>query len=775
MTCPHLRFRIINKQKGNNLFASLSYNSRSIVYDDTAHRKYYPHAKSDDVAYQPFMLLPSGAPAAYLDAEKCFNDINHIEKGRIAHNLIIPLPKELSFDEKLELLKEFLYEAYVKTDHPVHVTVHHGDNGNDHAHAIAITRKLTNGKWEKSKSHTLYYRRGTVKELDKNGKVINPDAELLSEDDKTYRTPVLKRRKLQYDKNGNVIYTKGWQELQLDPKTRKPLLDKNGYPILVDIREPDYIPGTNVQKTSKNGNYEKLQWKKTTIKHSDIDDYDNIKKLRQTWQNLQNKYFAKNEIVDENGETLKVDLRSYKEQNKERPQDEQLVPTKHVFRPTKDKSLDDIYRQIIDNNKKSKEHNNRVRALQSKKYELAKLQKEIEQSQKNIAEFDADDFNFIQSLNPRGTYISDYEKYRNNMLRRQNQFFVQYEKMLEDSIIINEEESAKTSNTQRGKEKRYWLNRHKLSLQSLQYKLSHMIIPDLDIRKKAAAVYDTFTNKDIASYIGKRFGESLIPLASRFLEQNRPDNSNPFDAKTEDAPFYPDNTTNTKLLKSSCKAITGNTDFAKTQKDALAEWEQMPGQTPPASVNDIMNIYLTSSGFYDARLNNKTWTTTIFVKQSEHDGNAINQQYEAEVSKIAEQETQHVADSVIPKNPDERTSEQHNAVHNEMSNQKNKLLQKMILVANPYSTTYLNVDINTLVYKSGKNAGNPNPSAQIKHLREMDKNGQVQELHDMLIKWDNLRIETDAYYNKYILPHKNKPTNLTPDNSDTRSLVRTRN
>ena len=783
MTCPHLKFSIINKlnKKGNNnIFASLSYNSRSIVYEESTHRTHYPHTKNNDLVSSE-MLLPAGAPAKFKDAATCFNSINNIEKGRIGYKLIVPFQKELSYAQNKKLIIELVTDKFVSQKHPVHIAIHSGDNGNYHAHVLVIDRRLDKGHWEQSKSSTIYYKRGTVKELDKNGKVINPDAELLTEDKKTDRTPVLKNKKLQYDKSGNVIYTRGWQELQLD-KNGKPLLDKNGYPIVIDIREPDRGKSlTGPQKFSKNGKYKKPQWKKTTEKHSDISDYNNIKAIRQKWQELQNKYFAENEIKNEIGETLTVDLRSYAKQNEERSKDEQLIPTKHVFRPSKNKSLDAIYQQMIDDNKKAKENNNSIRAAQVAKhikYNMLKLEKEINKHRNNIDAFDADDFDYIKSLNPRSTYISDYEKNRNSMLHRQKQFFAQYEKLLEDHITYNEEEYAKTNNTKRGKEKRYWLNRHKLSLQSLQYKLSHMIIPDLDVRKKAAAVYDKFTNKDIAAYIGKRFGESLIPLAAKFLESTQPDDSNPFNAKIEDAPYSPDSTTNTKLLKSSCKAIAGSTDFAKTQRKALSEWEQMPGQTPPSSVNDIMSIYLTASGFYDARLNDKKWTTTIFVKPSEHNGQLMNQQYEDALAKIAEQEkedkleNQRIAaykpsdekqpepQNAIPENPDDRTHDEHVLVHKNMGIERDKLFNTMIDLANPYA----NEDIRKIVYESGKNAGKPYRTKQTNRIKEIEETYHPPGLKDIIDDWENIRKEIDDYYKKYVNPQK-PPADLSPDRS----------
>ena len=96
MTCPHIKHRIINKKKGNSLFSSLSYNSRSIVYDETSHHKFYPHASSKDLACVPFMMLPKDAPKKYQNVEICFNDINRIEKEKIAINSIVPFQKELS-------------------------------------------------------------------------------------------------------------------------------------------------------------------------------------------------------------------------------------------------------------------------------------------------------------------------------------------------------------------------------------------------------------------------------------------------------------------------------------------------------------------------------------------------------------------------------------------------------------------------------------------------------------------------------------------------------
>ena len=65
--------------------------------------------------------------------------------------------------------------------------------------------------------------------------------------------------------------------------------------------------------------------------------------------------YEKYGITDENGEILKVDLRSYREQNKERPEDEHLIPTLHIgYRKKKDKASQEEVHEIIQYNENAK-------------------------------------------------------------------------------------------------------------------------------------------------------------------------------------------------------------------------------------------------------------------------------------------------------------------------------------------------------------------------------------------------------------------------------------
>ena len=790
MTCPHIKHRIINKKKGNSLFSSLSYNSRSIVYDETSHHKFYPHASSKDLACVPFMMLPKDAPKKYQNVEICFNDINRIEKEKIAINSIVPFQKELSFQQNVQLIKDLIYETYVKKGHPVYIAIHKGKNGNDHAHVMAITRRLVNGKWENQKSDTLYYLKGTVKELDENGKVINPDAVLLYPKDKV-DTPVLKRRKLQYDKDGNIIFKKGWQQLQYD-KNGKPLLDDKGHPVLIDIREPDYDRDTGLQKLSKNGDYEShKQWKRVTVKHSDIDDKNNYAVFRKTWEKLQNEYFKKYNVRDENGNILQVDLRSYAEQNKDRPMSEHLIPTVHVFRPKRDKSLNKIFEKMLADNEIAKENNRRVKEFQAFKFAAAKFEKQTKEKEKQINKSDID-IAFYNKFNPRETFISDYEKSYNDMLRRQNRFFHSFKNALEENIAINKKEYQKLENkkSKRSNALRYCYGQHQVALTMLQHKISKTLKSGfLDIRQKASDAFDKLNNEEIASYMSKRYGEETAPVIARALEKIRPDNSNPFNAEIKKSPFFPDENTNDKVFKSVSKKITGNPNFEKLEQTANEEWKQKPGQAPPKSVREMVNIYLTADDFYNTKLDNKKWYPVILDQRTMNENETINKEYEDELNNIIKQEYEEKLEqqkasaakkpvtekqpepqNTLPENPDDRTHDEHVLVHKNMGIERDKLFNTMIDLANPYA----NEDIRKIVYESGKNAGKPYRTKQTNRIKEIEETYHPPGLKDIIDDWENIRKEIDDYYKKYVNPQK-PPADLSPDrNSGNRTKSRGR-
>lgn len=636
MTCPHLRYRILYRHKGSGLIAAASYNSRCNLYDESEHCTKYPRTKKDDHILTQ-MLLPPGAPQSYNDPQRIWNDLLSIENNKLAYNLIIPFQRELTFNQNLNLIKELLIDEFVSKGHPVQIDVHDGRNGNIHIHAIASDRQLIAGQWDKKKSETIYYRRGTVTEVDAKGAVINPDAVILTMADKI-DSPKLKKKKLQYDDNGNIIFEKGWKALQYDDNG-KPLLDEKGRPVLIDIREPLYPNeyytenkkdaqaklGDNKAKNGKT--YKKDTWKKASIKHSDISSKDNIKRMRSKWEKYQNEYFAKYNVLDKHGETLKVDLRSYKEQNKERPADDQLIPTVHVM-PHYIKEA-----ELKEYNKNAKRHNDTVREIRKISRQIKKEQKRLKTNESNIIALHQKNEKLYERINPRKLFTDAWEAGYNNMLHRRRTVESDILQNIEKHLSANNAALQKIDrNTRRGEANYYRLSRHNMTLFSYRTKLQRNInMAYNNIKTLASAKFERLSNSNIVSFIRKQYKDDVADVVADVLTRTRKDIAN------EKSPLPPDAATNENAIIVSAKAIFGKaTDIEKTQKSAIADWNKNMGDAPPSAVLQILDTYYSAEDYYIAALTGNSWRKQYFAQGERPE--KINEEYQQEIAKIEEEE-----------------------------------------------------------------------------------------------------------------------------------------
>ena len=313
MAIPHFSFKGISKSKEQNIIASASYMARRKMKDnlETNPNKKIKKSFSTTKDHRlTLMMLPNGAPIDYQDPETCWNDLNAVEKDRLAVRFLLPLPKELTEAQGIELAKEWAYQEFVSKGLVVQLSFHaeKDDNGNFHCHGLGSYRQLVSGEWADVKSHKAY---------------VDDKGDPLEKVD----SPKLKNGKLQFNKDGSVKTTKGWQELQYD-KDGKPLLHDDGTPVLKDIRTPELLPD-GTQKMSRNGKYLKPVWKERKIAVTDLERKTAAAEARMLWQDVQNEYFRKHNIRDEQGNILHVDLRSYAVQDKDKPVEERRIPTQH--------------------------------------------------------------------------------------------------------------------------------------------------------------------------------------------------------------------------------------------------------------------------------------------------------------------------------------------------------------------------------------------------------------------------------------------------------------
>lgn len=760
MTCPHLKFSVINKSKGSSIIASAAYNSRHKIFDCIENHMKYPHASAKDHVLTQ-MLLPDGAPQSYLSPEHTWNDLNKIENNRIGYRLIIPFQKELTFHQNMELAIKLLNAEFVSKGHPVQIDVHRGKNDNDHLHAIVADRKLINGHWDIKKSDTMYYLHGTV-EVDEKGRVTNPATAVILTDADKIDTPKLHKKKLQYDANGNIITEKGWQKLQYDTNG-KPMIDDKGYPVLKDIREPLYIPGTKQQAYSNNKGYPKKKWKRVTVKHSDITDIGNIVRIRKTWEDLQNEAYKDNNVTDENGNILAVDLRSYREQNKVRPADDQLIPTRHAFRGIGQS-------KILDYNDAVKTIRNVDKNIRNVKQKQEDNQKRLHRAKSDLEKSIRDDIKFYEQLNPRRAFITSYASSYEKVMQRKRSIEAAFLKMLDSNIKINIAEYDRiNSNTKKGKAKKSWIGRHTTLMTSYQNRLGKLYAETWDIAPAASHVFDNMNNKDIASFICSKYGNNAGKIAARVLEYTHPDTSNPFDANKKASPYYPKNDTDKTILRTASEAITGNPDIEDATQKALDDWERRPNEAPPEAALQILDTYYTASEFYTSKLNGTDWGITVFAKETpEH----INTDYHQELINIDAEEKRKTEQKETAKwkSPSERTDEEHQAEYKRLGIIRDNTLEEIITIANDYSDK----DIHTITTKTGT----PYRVGQIKHIQQMLDNKilpeDVQKIIEKLMARRKQEADTAKdYHDTYIkkTPSVTVAPTATPDNTQKKPIA----
>ena len=98
------------------------------------------------------VFLPDMAPAEWTDREILWNAVEEAEKtkdSRLAREFVVALPVELSRDEWITLLTNFIQINFVADGMCADVCIHDTDGHNPHAHIMLTVRPLTkDGKWQ---------------------------------------------------------------------------------------------------------------------------------------------------------------------------------------------------------------------------------------------------------------------------------------------------------------------------------------------------------------------------------------------------------------------------------------------------------------------------------------------------------------------------------------------------------------------------------------------------------------------------------------------------
>ena len=152
MAIYHLEAKMVSRGAGRSAVAASAYLSCSRMlneYDGVQH----DYTRKQGLAWQA-VFLPPMAPPEWQDREKLWNAVEEAEKtkdSRLAREFVAALPIELSRQQQIELLQDFIREQFVDEGMCADAAIHdpYPPGHNPHAHILLTVRPLDEkGKWQ---------------------------------------------------------------------------------------------------------------------------------------------------------------------------------------------------------------------------------------------------------------------------------------------------------------------------------------------------------------------------------------------------------------------------------------------------------------------------------------------------------------------------------------------------------------------------------------------------------------------------------------------------
>lgn len=150
MAIYHLEAKVVSRGAGRSAVAASAYLSCSRLYNDYDGIQ-HDYTKKQGLVWQE-VFLPEYAPQEWQEREKLWNAVEEVETAkdsRLAREFVVALPIELSREEQIELLQEFIREQFVSDGMCADAAIHDTDGHNPHAHILLTVRPLDEqGKWQ---------------------------------------------------------------------------------------------------------------------------------------------------------------------------------------------------------------------------------------------------------------------------------------------------------------------------------------------------------------------------------------------------------------------------------------------------------------------------------------------------------------------------------------------------------------------------------------------------------------------------------------------------
>jgi Ti-type conjugative transfer relaxase TraA len=167
MAIYHQTTKMVKRSDGRNAVAAAAYRSGTSMYEEATDQT-HDYSKKMGVEHSE-ILAPANAPEWVFDRQMLWNQVEaaeHRKDAQVAREVEVGLPIELSKNEQVELLRDFVKREFVSRGMVADFSLHLDNPENPHAHILLTTRDLTpegfgqkNRGWNQT-SELLGWRRG---------------------------------------------------------------------------------------------------------------------------------------------------------------------------------------------------------------------------------------------------------------------------------------------------------------------------------------------------------------------------------------------------------------------------------------------------------------------------------------------------------------------------------------------------------------------------------------------------------------------------------------
>lgn len=140
----HLSAKVVSRAKGQSVVAAAAYRSGECL-EDERYRSTHDYTRKEGVERSE-ILLAEGAPGWMADRQRLWNQVEASERrkdAQLARELEIGLPLELSHEENVALVRDYVQQQFVKRGMVADFSVHEDDPNNPHVHVLLTMREVT--------------------------------------------------------------------------------------------------------------------------------------------------------------------------------------------------------------------------------------------------------------------------------------------------------------------------------------------------------------------------------------------------------------------------------------------------------------------------------------------------------------------------------------------------------------------------------------------------------------------------------------------------------